>query len=95
MQAKWQKAMASVYSDTAFIKKTGGFQVNQTQVQSHLKAELMANKTTVIQVLNKEIMMRKLKKTDFFKTWLTFDPETKDAAAMLRNVPTYQRILKP
>jgi hypothetical protein len=64
-------------------------------VQSHLKAELMANKTTVIQVLNKEIMMRKLKKTDFFKTWLTFDPETKDAAAMLRNVPTYQRILKP
>ncbi len=95
MQAKWQKAMTSVYSDTAFIKKTGGFQVNQTQVQNHLRSELMANKTTIIQVLNKEIMMRKLKKTDFFRTWLTFDPETKDAAAMLMNVQAYQKILKP
>lgn len=95
MQLKWQKALASMNADTTFVKKTAGFQLNQSQLQSTLKAELTNNKTSLLQVLNRELMERKLKKVDFFKTWLEFDPETKEAAAMLLNTATYQKMLKP
>lgn len=82
-------------ADTTFVKKTAGFQLNQSQLQSTLKAELTNNKTALLKVLNRELMERKLKKVDFFKTWLEFDPETKEAAAMLLNTATYQKMLKP
>jgi len=95
MQAKWQKAVASINSDTTFIKKTGGFQLNQSQLQNNLRTELTLHKSSLVQVLNKELMMRKLKKSDFFKTWLEYDPETKEAAAMLFNTANYQKLLKP
>lgn len=93
--AKWQKAMASMAADTTFVKKTGGFQMNQTQIQNNLRNELNSNKNNLIQVLNKELMMRKLRKSDFFKTWLEYDPETKEAAAVLFNATNYQKLLKP
>lgn len=95
MQLKWQKALASMNADTTFVKKTAGFQLNQSQLQNTLKTELTNNKTALLQVLNRELMERKLKKVDFFKTWLEFDPETKEAAAMLLNTATYQKMLKP
>ena len=95
MLAKWQKAMASMAADTTFVKKTGGFQMNQTQIQNNLRNELNSNKNNLIQVLNKELMMRKLRKSDFFKTWLEYDPETKEAAAVLFNATNYQKLLKP
>ncbi|MEK0440919.1 MAG: hypothetical protein RLZZ504_1835 [Bacteroidota bacterium] len=95
MLAKWQKAMASMAADTTFVKKTGGFQMNQTQIQNNLRNELNSNKNNLIQVLNKELMMRKLRKSDFFKTWLEYDPETKEAAAVLFNATHYQKLLKP
>lgn len=95
MLAKWQKAMASMAADTTFVKKTGGFQMNQTQIQNNLRNELNSNKNNLIQVLNKELMMRKLRKSDFFKAWLEYDPETKEAAAVLFNATNYQKLLKP
>ena len=95
MLAKWQKAIASMAADTTFVKKTGGFQMNQTQIQNNLRNELNSNKNNLIQVLNKELMMRKLRKSDFFKTWLEYDPETKEAAAVLFNATNYQKLLKP
>jgi carboxyl-terminal processing protease len=95
MLAKWQKAMASMAADTTFVKKTGGFQMNQPQIQNNLRNELNSNKNNLIQVLNKELMMRKLRKSDFFKTWLEYDPETKEAAAVLFNATNYQKLLKP
>lgn len=95
MLAKWQKAMAAMAADTTFVKKTGGFQMNQTQIQNNLRNELNSNKNNLIQVLNKELMMRKLRKSDFFKTWLEYDPETKEAAAVLFNATNYQKLLKP
>ena len=94
MLAKWQKAIASMAADTTFVKKTGGFQMNQTQIQNNLRNELNSNKNNLIQVLNKELMMRKLRKSDFFKTWLEYDPETKEAAAVLFNATNYQKLLK-
>lgn len=95
LQAKWQKAVANTYADTNFIKKTGGFQINQSQLQNALKTELRANKAAIVQVLNRELMERKFKKIQFFKSWLEYDPETKEAAALLLNTTAYQKILNP
>ena len=95
LQAKWQKAVANTYADTNFIKKTGGFQINQSQLQNALKTELQANKVAIVQVLNRELMERKFKKIQFFKSWLEYDPETKEAAALLLNTTAYQKILNP
>lgn len=95
LQAKWQKAVANTYADTNFIKKTGGFQINQSQLQNALKTELQANKAAIVQVLNRELMERKFKKIQFFKSWLEYDPETKEAAAFLLNTTAYQKILNP
>lgn len=95
LQAKWQKAVANTYADTNFIKKTGGFQINQSQLQNALKTELQANKAAIVQVLNRELMERKFKKIQFFKSWLEYDPETKEAAALLLNTTAYQKILNP
>ncbi|MFM2298637.1 MAG: hypothetical protein RIR98_245 [Bacteroidota bacterium] len=95
LQAKWQKAVANTYADTNFIKKTGGFQINHSQLQNALKTELQANKAAIVQVLNRELMERKFKKIQFFKSWLEYDPETKEAAALLLNTTAYQKILNP
>ena len=95
LQAKWQKAVANTYADTNFIKKTGGFQINQSQLPNALKTELQANKAAIVQVLNRELMERKFKKIQFFKSWLEYDPETKEAAALLLNTTAYQKILNP
>lgn len=95
LQSKWQKAVANTYADTNFIKKTGGFQINHSQLQNALKTELQANKAAIVQVLNRELMERKFKKIQFFKSWLEYDPETKEAAALLLNTTAYQKILNP
>lgn len=95
LQAKWQKAVTNTYADTNFIKKTGGFQINHSQLQNALKTELQANKAAIVQVLNRELMERKFKKIQFFKSWLEYDPETKEAAALLLNTTAYQKILNP
>lgn len=95
MAAKWQKAVRSMNMDTTFLKKTGGIQVNQAQLQSTLKSELTTHKSSLIHVLNKEMMERKLKKVEFFKTWLEFDPETKEASVLIFNPTAYQKFLRP
>jgi carboxyl-terminal processing protease len=95
LQAKWNKSVSKVSADTNFIKKTGGFGFDALAIQSNLKSELMANKKSLQQVLNRELMVRKLRKGDFFKTWLEFDPECKEAAIMLLNQTAYSKLLKP
>lgn len=95
MQQKLQKALNNIYSDTLFIQKTSGIRVNQEQVKATLKTELINNKISIQRALNKEMMERKLRKIAFFKQWLDFDPETKEAAALLLNSQEYQSLLKP
>lgn len=95
MQQKLQKALNNMYSDTLFIQKTSGIRVNQEQVKATLKTELINNKISIQRALNKEMMERKLRKIAFFKQWLDFDPETKEAAALLINSKEYQSLLKP
>lgn len=95
MQQKLQKALNNMYSDTLFIQKTSGIRVNQEQVKATLKTELINNKISIQRALNKEMMERKLRKIAFFKQWLDFDPETKEAAALLLNSQEYQSLLKP
>lgn len=95
MQQKLQKALNNIYSDTLFIQKTSGIRVNQEQVKATLKTELINNKISIQRALNKEMMERKLRKIAFFKQWLDFDPETKEAAALLHNSQEYQSLLKP
>lgn len=95
MQQKLQKALNNIYSDTLFIQKTSGIRVNQEQVKATLKTELINNKISIQRALNKEMMERKLRKIAFFKQWLDFDPETKEAAALLLKSQEYQSLLKP
>jgi hypothetical protein len=46
-------------------------------------------------MLNKEMMQRKLKKMQFFKQWLEYDTETKEAANLLFNSSEYHQLLSP
>jgi hypothetical protein len=46
-------------------------------------------------MLNKEMMQRKLKKMQFFKQWLEYDTETKEAANLLFSSSEYQKLLSP
>jgi mevalonate pyrophosphate decarboxylase len=84
-----------MYDDTLFIQKMSGLQINNNTLSANLKADILAHKEVIKRMLNKEMMQRKLKKMQFFKQWLEYDTETKEAANLLFNSSEYQQLLSP
>ena len=95
LQAKFKQSLGSMYDDTLFIQKMSGLQINNNTLSANLKADILANKDVIKRMLNKEMMQRKLKKMQFFKQWLEYDTETKEAANLLFNSSEYQQLLSP
>ena len=95
LQAKFKQSLGSMYDDTLFIQKMSGLQINNSTLSANLKADILANKEVIKRMLNKEMMQRKLKKMQFFKQWLEYDTETKEAANLLFNSSMYQQLLSP
>ena len=95
LQAKFKQSLGSMYDDTLFIQKMSGLQINNNTLSANLKADILANKEVIKRMLNKEMMQRKLKKMQFFKQWLEYDTETKEAANLLFNSSEYQQLLSP
>jgi carboxyl-terminal processing protease len=95
LQAKFKQSLGSMYDDTLFIQKISGIRINNNTLSANLKADILANKEVIKRMLNKEMMQRKLKKMQFFKQWLEYDTETKDAANLLFNSSEYQQLLSP
>ena len=95
LQAKFKQSLGSMYDDTLFIQKMSGLQINNNTLSANLKADILANKEVIKRMLNKEMMQRKLKKMQFFKQWLEYDTETKEAANLLFNSSMYQQLLSP
>ena len=95
LQVKFKQSLGSMYDDTLFIQKMSGLQINNNTLSANLKADILANKEVIKRMLNKEMMQRKLKKMQFFKQWLEYDTETKEAANLLFNSSAYQQLLSP
>lgn len=95
LQVKFKQSLGSMYDDTLFIQKMSGLQINNNTSSANLKADILANKEVIKRTLNKEMMQRKLKKVQFFKQWLEYDTETKEAANLLFNSSAYQQLLSP
>ena len=95
LQVKFKQSLGSMYDDTLFIQKMSGLQINNNTLSANLKADILANKEVIKRMLNKEMMQRKLKKVQFFKQWLEYDTETKEAANLLFNSSAYQQLLSP
>jgi carboxyl-terminal processing protease len=95
LQAKFKQSLGSMYDDTLFIQKMSGLQINNNTLSANLKADILAHKEVIKHMLNKEMMQRKLKKMQFFKQWLEYDTETKEAAKLLFNSSEYQQLLSP
>jgi carboxyl-terminal processing protease len=95
LQAKFKQSLGSMYDDTLFIQKMSGLQINNSALSANLKADILAHKEVIKRMLNKEMMQRKLKKMQFFKEWLEYDTETKEAAKLLFNSSEYQQLLSP
>jgi carboxyl-terminal processing protease len=95
LQAKFKQSLGSMYDDTLFIQKMSGLQINNSTLSANLKADILAHKEVIKRMLNKEMMQRKLKKMQFFKQWLEYDTETKEAANLLFNSSEYQQLLSP
>jgi carboxyl-terminal processing protease len=95
LQAKFKQSLGSMYDDTLFIQKMSGLQINNNTLSANLKADILANKEVIKRMLNKEMMQRKLKKMQFFKQWLEYDTETKEAANLLFSSSEYQKLLSP
>jgi len=95
LQAKFKQSLGSMYDDTLFIQKMSGLQINNNTLSANLKADILAHKEVIKRMLNKEMMQRKLKKMQFFKQWLEYDTETKEAANLLFNASMYQQLLSP
>jgi carboxyl-terminal processing protease len=95
LQAKFKQSLGSMYDDTLFIQKMSGLQINNNTLSANLKADILAHKEVIKRMLNKEMMQRKLKKMQFFKEWLEYDTETKEAAKLLFNSSEYQQLLSP
>jgi carboxyl-terminal processing protease len=95
LQAKFKQSLGSMYDDTLFIQKISGIRINNNTLSANLKADILANKEVIKRTLNKEMMQRKLKKMQFFKQWLEYDTETKEAANLLFNSSEYQQLLSP
>jgi carboxyl-terminal processing protease len=95
LQAKFKQSLGSMYDDTLFIQKMSGLQINNSTLSANLKADILAHKEVIKRMLNKEMMQRKLKKMQFFKQWLEYDTETKEAANLLFNSSMYQQLLSP
>ena len=95
LQAKFKQSLGSMYDDTLFIQKMSGLQINNNTLSANLKADILANKEVIKRMLNKEMMQRKLKKMQFFKQWLEYDTETKEAANLLFSSSEYQQLLSP
>lgn len=95
LQAKFKQSLGSMYDDTLFIQKMSGLQINNNTLSANLKADILAHKEVIKRMLNKEMMQRKLKKMQFFKQWLEYDTETKEAANLLFNSSAYQQLLSP
>jgi carboxyl-terminal processing protease len=95
LQAKFKQSLGSMYDDTLFIQKISGIRINNNTLSANLKADILANKEVIKRMLNKEMMQRKLKKMQFFKQWLEYDTETKEAANLLFNSSEYQQLLSP
>jgi carboxyl-terminal processing protease len=95
LQAKFKQSLGSMYDDTLFIQKMSGLQINNNTLSANLKADILAHKEVIKRMLNKEMMQRKLKKMQFFKQWLEYDTETKEAAKLLFNSSEYQQLLSP
>ena len=95
LQAKFKQSLGSMYDDTLFIQKMSGLQINNNTLSANLKADILAHKEVIKRMLNKEMMQRKLKKMQFFKQWLEYDTETKEAANLLFNSSEYHQLLSP
>ena len=95
LQAKFKQSLGSMYDDTLFIQKMSGIRINNNTLSANLKADILANKEVIKRMLNKEMMQRKLKKMQFFKQWLEYDTETKEAANLLFSSSEYQQLLSP
>jgi carboxyl-terminal processing protease len=95
LQVKFKQSLGSMYDDTLFIQKMSGLQINNNTLSANLKADILANKEVIKRMLNKEMMQRKLKKMQFFKQWLEYDTETKEAANLLFSSSEYQKLLSP
>lgn len=95
LQVKFKQSLGSMYDDTLFIQKMSGLQINNNTLSANLKADILAHKEVIKRMLNKEMMQRKLKKMQFFKQWLEYDTETKEAANLLFNSSAYQQLLSP
>jgi carboxyl-terminal processing protease len=95
LQAKFKQSLGSMYDDTLFIQKISGIRINNNTLSANLKADILAHKEVIKRMLNKEMMQRKLKKMQFFKQWLEYDTETKEAANLLFNSSEYQQLLSP
>jgi carboxyl-terminal processing protease len=95
LQVKFKQSLGSMYDDTLFIQKMSGLQINNNTLSANLKADILANKEVIKRMLNKEMMQRKLKKMQFFKQWLEYDTETKEAANILFSSSEYQQLLSP
>ncbi len=95
LQVKFKQSLGSMYDDTLFIQKISGIRINNNTLSANLKADILANKEVIKRMLNKEMMQRKLKKMQFFKQWLEYDTETKEAANLLFNSSEYQQLLSP
>lgn len=95
LQVKFKQSLGSMYDDTLFIQKMSGIRINNNTLSANLKADILANKEVIKRMLNKEMMQRKLKKMQFFKQWLEYDTETKEAANLLFSSSEYQQLLSP
>jgi carboxyl-terminal processing protease len=95
LQAKFKQSLGSMYDDTLFIQKISDIRINNNTLSANLKADILANKEVIKRTLNKEMMQRKLKKMQFFKQWLEYDTETKEAANLLFSSSEYQQLLSP
>jgi carboxyl-terminal processing protease len=95
LQAKFKQSLGSMYDDTLFIQKISGIRINNNTLSANLKADILAHKEVIKRMLNKEMMQRKLKKMQFFKQWLEYDTETKEAANLLFSSSEYQQLLSP
>lgn len=95
LQVKFKQSLGSMYDDTLFIQKMSGLQINNNTLSANLKADILAHKEVIKRMLNKEMMQRKLKKMQFFKQWLEYDTETKEAANLLFNSSEYRQLLSP
>ena len=95
LQVKFKQSLGSMYDDTLFIQKMSGIRINNNTLSANLKADILANKEVIKRMLNKEMMQRKLKKMQFFKQWLEYDTETKEAANLLFSSSEYQKLLSP